>query len=226
VLAENVPAETYLDTGNRAFFSNAGLALILHPEFVVNAGLRCWETDACAPLAVGADQVQPIWQRLADRAVAQGHARRLAATTMDADIHLVADGQRIDAITVLGGFYSFVVGVGIQRLSLVSRSVIPQLYTPYVDDPRGLGVAARRITLHGATGLGAMGRIDFPADHPALCRGWHAPERGSGMVWRWTNGHADLPFHCYSGLTLVEISVAHTTAYPIEDTQSRGHQAA
>ena len=231
VLAEDVPAETYLDTGNRAFFSNAGLALILHPEFLVNVGLRCWETDACAPLAGSAEQVQPIWQRLADRAVALGHARRPAATTMDADIHLLADGRRIDAINVHGGVYSFMVGRGIQKLSLVSRSVISQLHTPYVDDPRRLGIAARRITVHATTGHtttehGAMGRIDFPADHPALCLGWHAPERGSGMLWRWTNGHADLPLCCGSGPTLVEIAIAHTTAYPIEGDQFRRHQAA
>ena len=45
-LAENLPAETYLDTGNRAYFDNSGVALLLHPEFTVNAGLRCWQEDA------------------------------------------------------------------------------------------------------------------------------------------------------------------------------------
>ena len=30
-LAENLPAETYLDTGNRAYFDNSGVALLLHP---------------------------------------------------------------------------------------------------------------------------------------------------------------------------------------------------
>ena len=68
LLAEGLPAESYLDTGNRAFFSNAGLALVLHPEFHVNAGLRCWETDACAPLAVSAEAVEPVWRKLASRA--------------------------------------------------------------------------------------------------------------------------------------------------------------
>ena len=68
LLAEGLPAESYLDTGNRAFFSNAGLALVLHPEFHVNAGLRCWDTDACAPLTVSADAVEPVWRDLADRA--------------------------------------------------------------------------------------------------------------------------------------------------------------
>jgi hypothetical protein len=37
LIAEGVPAESYLDTGNRAFFDNAGLAAVLHPEFDINA---------------------------------------------------------------------------------------------------------------------------------------------------------------------------------------------
>ena len=73
--------ESYLDTGNRAFFSNAGLALILHPEFHVNAGLRCWETDACAPLVVTPDAVRPIWQTFADRAVTMGYQPPTFATS-------------------------------------------------------------------------------------------------------------------------------------------------
>ena len=59
LLAEGAPVESYLDTGNRAFFSNASLALVLHPESTVNAGLKCWERDACAPLAVSQPAVGP-----------------------------------------------------------------------------------------------------------------------------------------------------------------------
>jgi hypothetical protein len=32
LFAEGLTAESYLDTGNRAFFANAGLAMVLHPE--------------------------------------------------------------------------------------------------------------------------------------------------------------------------------------------------
>jgi collagen type I/II/III/V/XI/XXIV/XXVII alpha len=46
LLAEALPVETYLDTGNRGAFENAGPALALHPEF----GSKRWERDACAPL--------------------------------------------------------------------------------------------------------------------------------------------------------------------------------
>ncbi len=46
LLAEALPVESYLDTGNRGAFENGGVAPALHPEF----GRRRWEQDACAPL--------------------------------------------------------------------------------------------------------------------------------------------------------------------------------
>ena len=68
LIAEGLLAESYLDTGNRAFYDNAGLAMVLHPEFSVNACLKTWQEDACAPLAVVDAVVEPVWQRLAARA--------------------------------------------------------------------------------------------------------------------------------------------------------------
>ena len=57
-LAEGLSAESYLDTGNRTYLSNSCVALVLHPEFHVNAGLKCWEADACAPLGVSPTAVE------------------------------------------------------------------------------------------------------------------------------------------------------------------------
>jgi hypothetical protein len=55
-IVDGLLAESYLDTGNRAMFGNAGLAMILHPDFAtVNVGLKSWERYACAPLTVQAD---------------------------------------------------------------------------------------------------------------------------------------------------------------------------
>jgi hypothetical protein len=47
VLAEGLPAETYLDTGDRAKFSG-GAVTTLHPDFTA----RTWEMAAAAPLIV------------------------------------------------------------------------------------------------------------------------------------------------------------------------------
>jgi hypothetical protein len=48
LLAENLPVESFLDTGNRSAFANGGAAVQLHPEF--NAWT--WEAAGCAPLIV------------------------------------------------------------------------------------------------------------------------------------------------------------------------------
>jgi len=49
LLAEGLPCESYLDTGNRADFENGGSAVRLHPEF---AAAR-WDASACAPQVRG-----------------------------------------------------------------------------------------------------------------------------------------------------------------------------
>ena len=46
LLAEGLPVESYLDTGNRAAFGDAGGLITLHPDFA----LRQWEAEGCAPL--------------------------------------------------------------------------------------------------------------------------------------------------------------------------------
>lgn len=221
VIAEGLETESYLDTGNRAFFSNAGMALLLHPEFHVNAGLRCWATDACAPLVVSPAAVLPIWCPLADRAVALGYQPPAHATTTEAGVHLVADGRRIDTIAVKGSVHSFMVPAGITTLALGSRSIVPNLLARYLDDPRQIGVAVRGITIRGIAG-----RQDFAADHPALARGWHAPERQGDALWRWTTGLAALPVGSIEGPVVVEVTVSETTTYLIDDEQTESRVAA
>jgi len=48
LLAENLPAESYLDTGDRANFANAFGQVTLHPDF----SSRVREAAGCAPLVV------------------------------------------------------------------------------------------------------------------------------------------------------------------------------
>lgn len=60
VFAEGLPAETYLDTGDRMAFRNGGGVIALHPDF---AG-RVWESKACAPLKVAGPEVEAARSRL------------------------------------------------------------------------------------------------------------------------------------------------------------------
>ena len=61
VLAEGLPAESYLDTGNRGAFDVGG-AITLHPglapDSARDAALAVWDQGACAPLATEGDVVR------------------------------------------------------------------------------------------------------------------------------------------------------------------------
>jgi hypothetical protein len=217
LLAEGLPAESYLDTGNRAFFSNAGLALVLHPEFQVNSGLRCWAEDACAPLAVSEAAVGPVWMRIADRATERGQKPPRVATTSDAGLCLVANGRTIHPVSLENQRHVFVLPRGTEGVTIVSRAGMATDLVPYSDDGRLLGVAVSRIVVsRGAD------RIEVPVDHPMLDAGWHSAERADGAMWRWTDGAAFLPIPpANSGIVTVELDLRGTMAYRVADAGAR-----
>jgi collagen type I alpha len=64
LLAEGLPVESYLDTGDRACFENGGAALVLHPDFARLA----WDAGACAELKVTGPEVEAVRASLAERA--------------------------------------------------------------------------------------------------------------------------------------------------------------
>ena len=60
LLAEGLPAESYLDTGDRRNFANGGGAVALYPDFAT----RIWEASACAPLVVTDARLHAIRRQL------------------------------------------------------------------------------------------------------------------------------------------------------------------
>jgi len=212
LLAEGAPAESYLDTGNRAFFSNAGLALVLHPEFEVNAHLKCWQTDACAPLTVSHEAVRPVWQMLAERACTLGYQRPDYATTTEPELRLVADGRVIRPLSRDADRYVFALPAGASSVRLTSRASVPSYFESYLDDWRHLGVAVRRIVVRDSTGL-----TELPPDHPGLTQGWYGVEQDDATMWRWMNGDAVLPIESADGPAMVEIQVGIAMRHIVED---------
>ena len=61
VLANGMPAETWLDTGNRSHFANGGEVIALHPDFAV----RAWETAGCAQLVLTGAKLTAVKKQLA-----------------------------------------------------------------------------------------------------------------------------------------------------------------
>jgi hypothetical protein len=64
LVAEGVPAESYLETGNRAAFANGGPAVVLHPNFAQT--IR--ERKSCAPFVESGPVVEAVRRRILDRA--------------------------------------------------------------------------------------------------------------------------------------------------------------
>ncbi len=66
VVANGLACESYLDTGNRGAFANAGGVVQTHPDFA----RRVWEAEACAPQITHGPRLGAIRARLARRSAA------------------------------------------------------------------------------------------------------------------------------------------------------------
>jgi hypothetical protein len=60
MLAEGLPCESYLDTGNRAAFANGGAIAQLRPDFSEHV----WDAGACAELVVTGPRLDAVRQRI------------------------------------------------------------------------------------------------------------------------------------------------------------------
>lgn len=201
LLAEGLPSESYLDTGNRHAFAGDNVRTLAAPGGASAAD--CYRARGVAPLALDAPSVEPVWRRLADRAARLGLAKWSPPATGDrGDLHVQAGGRRIAASCVIGNRHLFAVPAGTARVVLASASARPSDARPWVDDRRLLGVLVSRIRL-----VGEQGPADIALDGTALGRGWHGLEAGA----RWTDGAAELAL---TGGCILELTVASDVAAP------------
>ncbi len=154
VLAEGLPAETYLDTGNRSAFAG-GAAIMAHPAFARAA----WERQGCAPLVLEGPLRDAVHRRLLVQAQALGHA-----VTTAAGLRVLADGVALPVAAEM------ILPPGTRRVRLLSRCFVPAEIDTRSDDRRRLGIALlpRRDGRH------------LPAS--AFAAGWFAPE-AEGWRW-------------------------------------------
>ncbi|MBV9734931.1 MAG: Hint domain-containing protein [Acidisphaera sp.] len=83
LLAEGLPVESYLDTGNRAQFANSGAAVTLHADFAAR-GRR----NGCARLVQDGPRLRRVQTRLAARA-------RCLGFTATPSLRVFADGSEL-----------------------------------------------------------------------------------------------------------------------------------
>ncbi len=183
LLAEGLPAESYLDCGNRHFFTNAEATDLLAVPDARPDGPHPF----CRPFHETGPLVDLVRARLQDRAEALGW-RKVEETF--GELHLVADGHVIRP-DVEGLTARFVLPAYARDVRLVSATGVPaHLLTGSTDDRR-LGLPLTALTIDdGLTGV----RI-VPLDDERIGDGFHPVEGGT----RWTNGSATLPADLWAG---------------------------
>jgi hypothetical protein len=190
--AEGLASESYLDTGNRAAFSNGGTVVQRDADFARGV----WERAACARLVLRGEEMEAVRNKLIARAKALGYC-----VLSDPALRLCV-GRYVVRARKSGRTHCFALPAGSGAARLVSRSGVPAETRSGSDDQRRLGVAVARIVVDGET---------IPLDDARLGTGWHAVEHdGKGGAWRWTDGDASLNL---AGGGTVELDIVITGRY-------------
>jgi autotransporter-associated beta strand protein len=199
LLAEGAPAESFADCDNRGMFHNGAEFAALYP----GDERAAWAF--CAPRIEDGDDLARIRWKLEQR-----FGWFDAETTADPGLHLLVDGERVDAATRHGEVVAFRLHRRPQSVRIVSRSAAPDWLGP-TRDIRELGVALRRITLTRGRRLALIEATDA-----RLADGFHPFEPDHGI--RWTNGNAALPtelFDGFDGPIQIELTVAAAVQYVV-----------
>ena len=187
LLAEGLACESYLDTGNRAAFENAGAATALHADFAPRGqALEIWQREACAPLVMSGPALVAARRQLIARLPLLGHA-----ITDAPDLRLVVDGAEVEPQRD-GRWHYLALPDGVTELRLLSRTAAPAELDPNSADRRLLGVPVVALVLDGQ-------RIAL--GDARLGPGWHDAEPDL----RWTAGSAAIDVR---GLSVLELLLA------------------
>ena len=176
LLAENLPAESYLEMNNRSFFLESGVvSLSESPDAAGSA-----DAQFCRPLFDDGPVVEAVRAQL--RAQAQTLGWMLKHTPFN-DLHLVADGVRIDP--VFDGLTARIdvpaEAVDVQLVAVASK---PCHLSDQNRDVRSLGLCLKRIV---------GGETEIALDDPRLSKGFHELESANWGSFRWMSGQAALP---------------------------------
>jgi hypothetical protein len=192
LLAEGLPAESYLDCGNRAAFENGGACVEAHPDFMARH-----QAKTCLPLVKNGPLVVAARRRLQQRLFAEGYS-----LDGESDAHIVADGRRFEPVRLSERRLVFILPEGCARIELRSQVFVPAGASPDSDDVRELGLCAARLEIDGdAAPIERHGFFDA---------GWREAEWADGRFQhRWTAGAARIP----SGSRLIMIDLAGDGAY-------------
>ena len=182
LLAEDMPAESYLDMGNRGFFEGSGVvALHASPDAPAST-----HANFCRPFHAFGEVVERVREQMRCQAETLGWQRQ----TSGFDLHLDVDGVRIEP-TRRGATAVFALPASSRRVWLVSDASRPTDVGPSPDG-RTLGVCVGTLTI-----VDGFETREIEAWDERLDLGFHSPEAEG--LWRWTNGRALLPNGLWEG---------------------------
>ena len=187
ILADGLPAESFLDTGNRSAFANGSADIMLHPDFA----RAVWAAKACASLVIEGPHLAATKARLLVQAGRLGYS-----LTREPALRVLANGKALAAERD-GQRWSVRLPPTHESVRFESRRWVPAYAHSAESDTRTLGVALRDLRLDGRS---------IRLDDPLLAAGWAAPE----PEWRWTDGDAGLTWRTGGRLTF---EVAMTGSY-------------
>jgi hypothetical protein len=197
LVANNLPAESYLAMANRGGFEELRGLLPTQVE-----GRERTHDDFCRPVIIGGPTLDFVRQRLAARAEEIGWKPEL-----DADLHLTVDGRIVRPLAE-DGSAAFLFRADAKDVRLMSSTFVPMELGS--SDERRLGVMLLGLALSG-TG-GEPRRISLDDDR--LGEGVHHVESHGGSLRRWTNGEFVLDPRLWEGLSgqiALHVLYDHTT---------------
>ncbi len=182
IVANGLPAESFLDCGNRRAFD--GDVVSLRPHFAPDR-----RDGFCLPALSDGAAVAEARRRLRLRAEALGWL----STWIEPDVGLLADGERIE-----GEAGRFRLSSQARDVRLISTVFVPLHFESRLADRRRLGVAVAGLKVNGP-----RGRRTVALDDPAFGDGFYEIEGGGRF--RWTNGEARLSADLWRGGGLIEL---------------------
>lgn len=207
LLAEGVPAESYVDTGNRSMFQNAA-EVALNPDFGPAEGRP--EVEGIT-IARQGEAVEAIRKQLLARAELLTGASR----TTDAALCVEVNGQIVHAAPefVKEGVYRFELPATAGDVRILSRSAVVRDVTPLARrDVRQIGVG-----LSGMAIVDQNGRRELNLADSAIS-GLNQPQDVKGTQMRWTTGTTVVPASVIqaSGKATLELTVLRTYTYWVD----------
>lgn len=173
LLAEGLPAESYLDTGNRSDFAGVGRDAA-SADAHENTSRQIWAEKSCAPLHVSGPVLATARLHLAERAAEMG-----LGDDVNPDLRLRIGAHEVRP-TLVDGAWHFELPEMTAGARLVSFCGVPAMTVSGSVDQRCLGVPVTAIQIDGRP---------VALDAPFLRAGWYKAEDGL----RWTTGMAQLP---------------------------------